>query len=209
MTIQRSTVATIRIDDRDWHAACVRAYDPAQGHTGADHLILVYAAGTAPPKGAFPTLPARPVPVRVHSECLFGDVFGGDRCDCGAQLRAARHQIVARGYGVIVYLRQEGRGIGLYDKVRSLLQDGDTYQRNVAIGAKEDARGYGLAAHVLHHIGVDDVCLLSGNPDKAKALSDAGITVSVDPEIAPPCSAEAASEVMSKLSRGYSYLIRK
>ncbi|MET9411636.1 GTP cyclohydrolase II [Streptomyces sp. NPDC002935] len=118
--------------------------------------------------------------VRLHSECLTGDVFGSARCDCGPQLREAVEQIADRG-GVLLYLRQEGRGIGLYNKLDAYaLQDQglDTYAANAALGLPEDDRDYTAAAQMLQALGIDSLDLLSNNPDKAEQLRDLGITVS-------------------------------
>jgi GTP cyclohydrolase II len=110
--------------------------------------------------------------VRPHSECLTGDVFGSQRCDCGPQLREAVERIAATG-GLLLYLRQEGRGIGLYAKLDAYaLQDTglDTYAANLALGYGEDERDYTPAAQMLHALGVHRVALLSNNPDKAEQL---------------------------------------
>jgi GTP cyclohydrolase II len=118
--------------------------------------------------------------VRLHSECLTGDVFGSARCDCGPQLREAVERIAERG-GVLLYLRQEGRGIGLYNKLDAYaLQDQglDTYAANAALGLPEDGRDYAAAAQMLQALGIDDLDLLSNNPDKAEQLRDLGVTVS-------------------------------
>ncbi|MFB8771867.1 GTP cyclohydrolase II [Streptomyces broussonetiae] len=121
-----------------------------------------------------------PLPlVRLHSECLTGDVFGSARCDCGPQLREAVERIAERG-GVLLYLRQEGRGIGLYNKLDAYaLQDQglDTYEANTALGLPEDARDYTAAAQMLGALGVDAVDLLSNNPDKAEQLRALGVDV--------------------------------
>ena len=117
--------------------------------------------------------------VRMHSECLTGDVFGSTRCDCGPQLREAVARISTRG-GVLLYLRQEGRGIGLYNKLDAYaLQDTglDTYEANTALGFAEDARDYTAAAQMLTALGVDELDLLSNNPDKARQLHDLGVSV--------------------------------
>ncbi|MET9126128.1 MULTISPECIES: GTP cyclohydrolase II [unclassified Streptomyces] len=118
--------------------------------------------------------------VRLHSECLTGDVFGSARCDCGPQLREAVERIAERG-GVLLYLRQEGRGIGLYNKLDAYaLQDQglDTYAANAALGLPEDDRDYTAAAQMLRALGVGSLDLLSNNPDKAEQLRDLGIEVS-------------------------------
>lgn len=118
--------------------------------------------------------------VRLHSECLTGDVFGSQRCDCGPQLREAVERIAAAG-GFLLYLRQEGRGIGLYSKLDAYaLQDGglDTYEANLALGHREDERDYTAAAQMLGALGAGTVRLLSNNPDKAAQLTALGVDVS-------------------------------
>ena len=117
--------------------------------------------------------------VRPHSECLTGDVFGSQRCDCGPQLREAVQRITEAG-GFLLYLRQEGRGIGLYSKLDAYaLQDRglDTYQANLALGHDEDERDYTVAAQMLHSLGASRVALLSNNPDKAEQLADLGVEI--------------------------------
>jgi GTP cyclohydrolase II len=117
--------------------------------------------------------------VRPHSECLTSDVFGSQRCDCGPQLREAVQRITEAG-GFLLYLRQEGRGIGLYAKLDAYaLQDAglDTFQANVALGHDEDGRDYTAAAQMLLALGADRIALLSNNPDKARQLSDFGVTI--------------------------------
>ncbi|MFJ3654860.1 GTP cyclohydrolase II [Streptomyces nigra] len=136
---------------------------------GLEHVAVVL--GTPEP-GTTPL-------VRLHSECLTGDVFGSARCDCGPQLREAVERIARRG-GVLLYLRQEGRGIGLYNKLDAYaLQDEglDTYAANAALGLPEDARDYTAAAQMLTSLGIGELDLLSNNPDKADQLRDLGITV--------------------------------
>ncbi|GAA2821280.1 GTP cyclohydrolase II [Kitasatospora sp. CM 4170] len=136
---------------------------------GAEHLAL--ALGTVPDGGT-------PL-VRLHSECLTGDVFGSDRCDCGPQLRESVERIAEAG-GYLLYLRQEGRGIGLYNKLDAYaLQDSglDTYDANTALGLPEDGRDYTAAAQMLTALDTGTVDLLSNNPDKAAQLADLGITV--------------------------------
>lgn len=120
-----------------------------------------------------------PALVRLHSECLTGDVFGSQRCDCGPQLREAVERISAVG-GYLLYLRQEGRGIGLYAKLDAyVLQDAglDTYEANLALGYGEDERDYAVAAQMLRALGERRVDLLSNNPDKAEQLQRLGVTV--------------------------------
>jgi GTP cyclohydrolase II len=117
--------------------------------------------------------------VRPHSECLTGDVFGSLRCDCGPQLREAVQRVTVNG-GFLLYLRQEGRGIGLYSKLEAYaLQDAglDTYEANLALGHSEDERDYTVAAQMLAALGVDRIALLSNNPDKAEQLERLGVPV--------------------------------
>jgi GTP cyclohydrolase II len=136
---------------------------------GQEHVALVIGAfGGKPPL------------VRLHSECLTGDVFGSLKCDCGPQLKEALHIIGQSGGGVLLYLRQEGRGIGLINKIRAYsLQDRglDTVDANLRLGFADDERDYGHAAAMLHAIGVDKVRLLTNNPRKVKGLEAAGIEV--------------------------------
>jgi GTP cyclohydrolase II len=117
--------------------------------------------------------------VRPHSECLTGDVLGSQRCDCGPQLREAVERISDAG-GFLLYLRQEGRGIGLYGKLDAYaLQDRglDTYQANLALGRDEDERDYTAAAQMLHALKADRIALLSNNPDKAEQLAGLGVEI--------------------------------
>ena len=121
-----------------------------------------------------------PVLVRVHSECLTGDAFGSLRCDCGPQLETALARIQEVGWGCLVYLRQEGRGIGLHAKIQAYnLQDqgADTLDANLLLGHPADARDYRIAAKILREVGIDKVCLLTNNPDKIIQLQALDIDV--------------------------------
>jgi len=136
-----------------------------------------------------------PLLVRIHSQCLTGDVFHSLRCDCRSQLELALDQIVAEGRGLLIYERQEGRGIGLLNKLRAYeLQDGglDTVEANEKLGFKADLRDYALPAAILRYFGVKEVRLLSNNPDKVAALESAGIrVVERAPLVVPPLETTA------------------
>ncbi len=142
-----------------------------------------------------------PLLVRIHSECLTGDVFGSLRCDCGHQLDEALRRVAAEGRGAVIYLRQEGRGIGLPDKIRAYaLQDEgrDTVEANVELGLPVDKRDFGLAAQILHVLGVRRVRLMTNNPDKVGALERFGLEVVAREPIEAPPNASNRSYLATK-----------
>jgi GTP cyclohydrolase II len=152
------------------------SYEPTQMVTfhgladGREHIAIIFKDALSQ---------SSPL-VRVHSECLTGDVFRSVRCDCGAQCQEAITLMHSHG-GLLLYLRQEGRGIGLYNKIEAYrLQDMgmDTFEANRALNFEDDQRDYAVAAQMLMALGVHQVEILSNNPEKARQLREAGITVS-------------------------------
>ncbi len=138
--------------------------------TGLDHVALLLGDMKGPD----------PVLVRVHSECLTGDAFGSLRCDCGPQLDSALRRIEEVGWGCLVYLRQEGRGIGLHAKIQAYnLQDrgADTMEAKLILGHPADAMDYGISSERLGSVGIGRVNLMTNNPDKVEQLSEHGINV--------------------------------
>ena len=159
--------ADIPIDNKIWKIATYPALRQR------DHAIIAFN----------PQISSEPTYLRIHSECFTGDVLGSQRCDCGEQLKAAMNVIVEKGSGYIIYLRNhEGRGIGLAEKIKAYqLQDRglDTVEANIALGHQVDAREWSDAVEILSELGIWSVVLMTNNPEKIQALSDAGITSTV------------------------------
>jgi 3,4-dihydroxy 2-butanone 4-phosphate synthase/GTP cyclohydrolase II len=165
--------------------------------TGEEHIALVMGAID----------PETPVLVRVHSQCLTGDVFGSRRCDCGAQLEAAMVRIAEEGSGILLYLLQEGRGIGLFNKLRAYdLQDAgaDTVEANLHLGFKADPRDYGTGAQILVDLGARRLRLMTNNPKKYTALRGFGLEiVERVPLEVPPNERSRAYLETKKLKMGH------
>lgn len=139
--------------------------------------------------------------IRVHSECLTGDVFASLRCDCGPQLEAGMAMIAAEEYGVLVYLRQEGRGIGLLNKIKAYdLQDGgqDTVQANESLGFKPDLRDYGVGAQILCDLGLSSVRIITNNPRKIVGLEGYGLNVTGRVAMPPACNSHNLGYLVTK-----------
>jgi GTP cyclohydrolase II len=171
------TQVTLPLRFADGYATPARVYTFNNLVDGREHLAL--GLGTRARACTIDSAAATVPLVRPHSECLTGEVFGSQRCDCGPQLREAVERIAEAG-GYLLYLRQEGRGIGLYAKLDAyVLQDAglDTYEANLALGHAADERDYTVAAQMLDALAVTSVVLLSSNPDKAAQLAALGVTV--------------------------------
>ena len=145
-----------------------------------------------------------PVLVRVHSECLTGDVFGSGRCDCGDQLATAMQMIEAEGKGVLVYLRQEGRGIGLANKLHAYkLQDKglDTVEANVSLGLPVDKRDYGIGSQILRDLGLTKLRIMTNNPKKIYGIEGYGLTVVEEVPIRVPPGEHNAKYLETKKAK--------
>lgn len=188
---------TERIIERQVDVALPTVYGDFQLHayrqttTGEEHLALV--------KGTWD--PSEPVLVRVHSSCVTGDIFGSCRCDCGPQLHAAMERIEREGRGVIVYMQQEGRGIGLMNKLKAYKlqeQGADTVEANLMLGFEMDARDYGVGAQILHELGVRKMRLMTNNPRKRTGLVGYGLEIVENVAIEIPSNPHNAKYLSTK-----------
>jgi GTP cyclohydrolase II len=207
--LPRATIRTqvpLPLRFHDGYTTTARVYSFDGLLDGREHLAFGLGSRAAPP-GPHPIShdPSVDVPlVRPHSECLTGDVFGSERCDCGPQLREAVERISAAG-GYLLYLRQEGRGIGLYPKLDAYalqLEGLDTYEANYALGHAADERDYSVAAQILQALGIRAVALLSNNPDKAHQLAEFGVEIAQLVPTRVHLSASNARYLAAKARRG-------
>ena len=171
-----------------------RSTDPGDGASEKEHVALVYGDIEG----------ARALPVRIHSECLTSEVFGSLKCDCKEQLDAAMEEVARRGAGAVLYLRQEGRGIGLANKIRAyeLQSRGhDTVDANRLLGLPDDAREYHAAADMLAHFDVKSVLLMTNNPSKLDGLAQLGIEVEGRLPVVVPPNAYSRAYLETKRAR--------
>ena len=189
ITVERKATARVPTADGQYRLCLYH-----NSHDSKEHLALVMGEVSGESE----------VLVRVHSECLTGDVLGSQRCDCGEQLHRAMRQIGRQGAGVIVYLRQEGRGIGLLDKLRAYnLQDQgyDTVEANLALGHQADERDYSAAARILDDLGVRSVRLMTNNPTKIEGLRALGVRIVDRVPLEPTVHPENAGYLHTKVKR--------
>ena len=179
-TVEKVATAKLPTEVGDFMIAGYRSLN------STEEFVVLYKG---PLEGETPTL------VRIHSQCLTGDVFGSIKCDCGPQLHKAMEMIEAEGRGAIVYQQQEGRGIGIINKIRAYaLQDegADTVEANEALGFAVDARDYQQCAEILFDLGLCKVKVISNNPDKLAALEQAGLKIveriPIEIETTPPAA---------------------
>jgi 3,4-dihydroxy 2-butanone 4-phosphate synthase/GTP cyclohydrolase II len=170
-----------------------------------NYLHLALCAGdVGEERGGRPVVQSRPVLVRVHSECLTGDIFGSRRCDCGEQLEGALRRIQQEGRGCVLYIRQEGRGIGLVDKLRAYaLQEkgADTVEANRKLGLPADLRNYGIGAQILYDLGIRSMRLLTNNPKKIFGIEAFGLRVAEQVPIEIPPNDENRAYLAAKKRR--------
>ncbi|HLB48280.1 MAG TPA: GTP cyclohydrolase II [Anaerolineales bacterium] len=189
LTVTRMVSARIPTDQGEFELALYMS-----NRDDKEHLALLYGDVRS----------TNDLLVRVHSECFTGDVLGSRRCDCGEQLRHAMRLIAEAGRGMIIYLRQEGRGIGLLNKLRAYnLQDQgyDTVDANLALGHQADERDYSIAALILKDLNVRSIRLLTNNPHKIESLRQLGVRVNARVPLQPTVHADNADYLRTKVER--------
>jgi len=186
LTVERVAIASLPTEWGDFKIAGYRS------RISDEEFVVLYKGELRPD---VPTL------VRIHSQCLTGDVFGSTKCDCGAQLHRTMQMIQKEGRGAIVYQQQEGRGIGILNKIRAYaLQDegADTVEANERLGLAVDSREYRQCAEVLFDLGLCQVKVISNNPGKLRALEEAGLEITERVSIEVPSSETAARYMQTK-----------
>jgi GTP cyclohydrolase II len=205
VTVDADAVARFRQASIESLSVAAEAAIPLNGDISARFVIFRDRIGGTPTAIVVgrPNF-AEPVPVRMHSACLTGDVFGSRRCDCGDQLKIALNRLAAMGGGIILYLAQEGRGLGLPNKMRAYrLQDNglDTVDANTTLGFDDDERDYGVAGRMLEILGCTRVVLLTNNPAKLDGLANAGIEIAGRVPLETPINADNRRYLAAKAVR--------
>ena len=210
VTVEASAVALFREKATLSLAIAGEAYVPLSSGVRTRFVVFRDAFGEDPVAVIVGTPDlSKPVPVRIHSACLTGDVFGSRRCDCGDQLKLALARLQEAGGGIILYLAQEGRGVGLANKMRTYkLQDGglDTVDANTTLGFDDDERDYGVAVRMLQMLGCARVVLLTNNPAKLDGLTKAGIEIAGRMPIETPINSDNRRYLTAKASRAGHHL---
>jgi GTP cyclohydrolase II len=205
ITVQSKAVTRFRAAAGDALSIAGEAHVPLNSGVGTRFVVFRDALGDDPVAVIVGTPDfSKPVPVRIHSACLTGDVFGSRRCDCGDQLRLALARLQEMGGGIILYLSQEGRGVGLANKMRTYkLQDAglDTVDANTTLGFDDDERDYGVAVRMLQMLGCTRVVLLTNNPAKLDGLAKAGIEIAGRMPIETPVTADNRRYLTAKAAR--------
>jgi GTP cyclohydrolase II len=205
ITVEASAVARFRETATQSLAIAGEAHVPLSSGVRTRFVVFRDAFGEDPVAVIVGTPDmSKPVPVRIHSACLTGDVFGSRRCDCGDQLKLALARLHEAGGGVILYLAQEGRGVGLANKMRTykLQDDGlDTVDANTTLGFDDDERDYGVAVRMLQMLGCNRVVLLTNNPAKVDGLAKAGIEIAGRMPIETPINSDNRRYLTAKASR--------
>ena len=205
ISVEAAAVARFRADATQSLTIAGEAQVPVHAGLGTRFVVFRDAFGDDPVAVIVGTPDfSKPVPVRIHSACLTGDVFGSRRCDCGDQLRLAMTRLQEVGGGVILYLAQEGRGVGLANKMRTYkLQDAglDTVDANTTLGFDDDERDYGAAGRMLQMLGCTKVVLMTNNPAKLNGLARAGIEIAGRMPLETPINADNRRYMAAKATR--------